>query len=339
MFFAVPLIGYSVLVMVATIVFFLSCYTSFSAGLIPMGLLQGVILISLVYQYRIESVESLLKNKTQNVESTYEVEDFLNGFSVLSGALAAFGLSVEFGLGAVVASCIVGIMATLLVPDYDVPVYCGAFVGMASPAVVSGYTFVGLAGFLAGLLFVASRDTFAGFGGKLGTIAFSGGIVTALLTGTELSSSSVPGWNIGQYLVLYSVIGAVATFFLNESLGHSAVTSSAVVGLLGGLLLPIVYPVFGETLAVMVVCASYAGMSSLSRIPNGAYMAVAGAFCALVFMFTSPYFGGLGGKLGTIAFGSVTAIRGMQKLSYRFTEPLAKWNENETTGAINEIGD
>jgi len=40
-------------------------------------------------------------------------------------------------------------------------------------------------------------------------------------------------------------------------------------------------------------------------------MAIAGVICALVFMFTSPYLGGAGGKLGTIAFGTVIALKGM----------------------------
>jgi len=86
---------------------------------------------------------------------------------------------------------------------------------------------------------------------------------------------------------------------------------SAIVGLLGSLFLPVLHPERGGLLAVMAICASFAGMSAPERVPNEGLIALAGLFTALIFMFTSPYLGGAGGKLGTIAFGSVSSIQGM----------------------------
>ena len=40
-------------------------------------------------------------------------------------------------------------------------------------------------------------------------------------------------------------------------------------------------------------------------------MLAAGIICGFVFIYSSPHLGGAGGKLGTIAFGSVIALKGI----------------------------
>ena len=87
--------------------------------------------------------------------------------------------------------------------------------------------------------------------------------------------------------------------------------ASGTVGIAAGLLMPHYFPGDeGQTLAVMAMCASYAGMSGQARIPNLYLMALVGLFCGLIFIFSMPLAGGAGGKLGTIAFGAVLAVRG-----------------------------
>ncbi len=248
---------------------------------------------------------------------TWDLHDVAVFSGVVGGAVITYALSISLGLGPVVAAGFVGIMATLTLRRYDVPIYCGAFVGMACSSLLHGYEHLLLASGVAGAVFLLAKPVFNGFGGKLGTIAFIGCISAALLTGRPFGSAPVPGWDVGVYLLAYSVLGAVLTYVLNVRFGHSPVLSSGLIGLAGGLILPVVYPAIGGTLAIMVICASFAGMSSRARVPNELYVAVAGVLCALVFMYSSPHLGGAGGKLGTIAFGSVIATAGLYRLTTR----------------------
>lgn len=59
--------------------------------------------------------------------------------------------------------------------------YCGAFAGMTAPFVADGYAFIILAGIFTGTILVLSKETLHGFGGKLGSIAFGGVSIVALI--------------------------------------------------------------------------------------------------------------------------------------------------------------
>lgn len=302
--------------------------TLFGLGLFEAANIHGLHLLTLVLAatLAVASLEKWKEFETRFVRDVQKVtwgrSDAANFLGVMGGALLTFALSVDLGLGPVVAAGLVGVMATLVLRRWDVPIYCGAFAGMACNSLLHGYGHMLLASGLAGGIFVASKSVFNGFGGKLGTIAFLGCIGASLLTGRAFGSAPVPGWNVGTYLLGYSVIGAVLTYVLNVRLGHSPVISSGLVGLAAGLILPVLHPGIGSMLGVMVICASFAGMSSKQRVPNELYVALAGVLCALVFMYSSPHLGGAGGKLGTIAFGSVIALAGMRRLLRPAEKPL-----------------
>ncbi|WP_435320969.1 hypothetical protein [Haloarchaeobius sp. TZWSO28] len=111
------------------------------------------------------------------------------------GAVATVVASTRFGLGPVVASALVGIVAGVSLPAVlptlgsvlASAAYCSSFVGMSSTERLETEASVGLAGVLCGVVFVAVAPAFAGAGGKLGTTAF-----VACLTGvgaTELSTT------------------------------------------------------------------------------------------------------------------------------------------------------
>jgi len=286
--------------------------TAAQHGLHLLTLVGGVTLAAVVAEKWKEFDARFLQNIARIEWGLEDVGIFL---SLVGGAFLTFALSVDLGLGPAVGAGLVGILATLAVRRFDVPIYCGAFVGMACNTFLYGYGHLGLAAVIAGAVFLITKPVFNGFGGKLGTIALLGCIGAGLLTGRTLGSTPVPGWDVGGYLVAYSVLGAILTYILNVRLKHSPVISSGLAGLAGGLLLPILHPGIGETLGLMVICASFAGMSNRLRVPNELYMGVGGVLCALVFMYTSPYLGGAGGKLGTIAFGSVIAVAGARRVA------------------------
>lgn len=250
--------------------------------------------------------------------------------AVFLGAAVTFLISVEFGLGAVVASGLVGLLGAALIKSHAVALFCGSFVGMSSPAVFAHFPWILLAGAIAALLFVLTRTVLNGFGGKLGTIAFFGAVTAALIGGLRLRSMDVPTGIDALWILGYSVVAATLTYTLNVCLKNGPVVASALVGIAAGLLLPAIHgPQTGPTLSVIAFCASFAGMSSSNRLPNAVAASIAGLFCGLVFVYSSPYFHGAGGKLGTIAFGSTIAVWGLAQL----TSPVVR----VTTGVLHMV--
>ena len=242
----------------------------------------------------------------------FPTKDLYLFLSVFVGGAVSYWLNVNMGLGAVVAAALVGVLAGVLMPAYAVPLYCGGFVGMASPKVLDSTQLL-LAAAIAGVIYVLAQDVFNGFGGKLGTIACAGCMLSALCCGKALLTGQVPSGDVSTKIVVTSVIAAVVAYLVNVKMGKGAVMGSAIVGLVGGLVLPALFPEVGATLATVCICGSFAGMSSKARIANEALMVVAGGIVGLVFVYSSPYLGGAGGKLGTTAFGAVIAVNALHK--------------------------
>jgi hypothetical protein len=100
------------------------------------------------------------------------------------GAAATSLLQRQYGVSAVVASSLVGLLGAglgSLLSDVDLPlaVFAGSFVGMTAIAVAS-LASISIAGAGAGTLYalVLTFKIFPGYGGRLGTVAF---ISTALV--------------------------------------------------------------------------------------------------------------------------------------------------------------
>lgn len=271
----------------------------------------ALILILAGFFYETRKDWSKLNIKETEFRAYFSIEDFNNFIAVVFGGLATFALTQTLGFSAVLASGLIGVIAYMLVPKYEVPAFCGSFVGMASYSLLPGYRYLILAGLISGIVYVIGKYSFKGFGGKLGTTAFIGTVLAAVFTGQSFSGGYIPGGNMVYLLIIYSVIGAVLTYILHIRFKLSAVFSSGIIGVLAALILPIFHPANGATLAVMAYCATFAGMSSKDRISNEFIMAIGAILTALIFIFTSPYLNGAGGKLGTIAFASVITIKGL----------------------------
>lgn len=81
-----------------------------------------------------------------------------------------------FGLSSVVASCVVGLIGALVGSQLDIPhisavIFTGTFVGMTDLD-LSTVPKISIAGVISGLIFGISTNVFAGYGGRLGSIAF-----------------------------------------------------------------------------------------------------------------------------------------------------------------------
>ena len=237
-----------------------------------------------------------------------------NLVAVGGGALVTFAGVTAFGLSPIVSASLVGIAAAVGTRRVAVPVYCGAFVGMTSPEVFGSSWQVTLAAVLAGLLFTVAHPVFHGVGGKLGTTAFVGVLLVAVPTAGSFQSSAIPDGSVVLSVVGVAALGAGITFTIHTRSAATPVLASGLVGAVGGAVLPILVGGFGELFAAATYSASFAGMTSSRRVPNEWWIGVAGIGVGLVVVYTLPFVGGSGGKLGTIAFGSCLGIHGTLRL-------------------------
>ena len=300
--------GYLILGVFTYIVFVGGFVVSLGHNPVVIAIL-GIWLIGLTYE-SVREWKSAYSADSEEQRFDFP-RDSLSFFSLFAGTLVTFWISVDLGHGAVVASGLVGIFAAAFLKPYAAPIFSGSFVGMASSQLF-GYPGMALAGIIAGLIFVLGKHVFNGFGGKLGTTAWAGCIFSALILGEPLLTSSVPGWDVGRPLLIYCIAGAMVTFILSIWFGQGPVMASGMIGLAAGLLLPAIHgSELGGTLAAGVYSASFAGMSGTNRFEKAYWMALAGVMVTLAFMYSSPFMGGGGGKLGTIAFGAVIGVRGL----------------------------
>ncbi len=253
--------------------------------------------------------------------------------AVAGGALAARLLRVEAGLGPLVAAGVVGVLPGALwllagsriadpkLKELPAAIYCGAFVGMSAPTVLATLPAVLLAGTLAGGVYLLMANVFGGAGGKLGTMAFSGVALTALLGGhwAGFAPAAAPALDPAARASIFaaSMLGAVLTYVVSVRLKAGAVVGSAGLSLLCGLLFraPAVAALgLAAGVPVAFVGATFAGMAAADVIPHERVMVFAGLFFGLIFTSTSQFFGGFGGGLGTTACLSVVMTIGLMRL-------------------------
>ncbi len=246
-----------------------------------------------------------------SVEGESSFEPY-QGLAVIVGGLAAYALAHELGLGPVIAASLVGLAGFVFLPNYSVAAYCGAFVGMTSDLLLFNWFEVGLAGLIAAVVFILTKDLFPGVGGKLGTIALIGTVLACTCLHREFILVPIADMQTNTAIMITAMTATPLTFFINTKQGP--VFASAFVGLAGGLILPALFPQIGSTLAVVAICASFTGMTSQARCPRFRDILITGFFTGVVFVYSTPLVGGAGGKLGTIAFAAVLATCGLKQL-------------------------
>lgn len=233
--------------------------------------------------------------------------------AVFAGSVITYIISIYGGLGAVVGSALVGIFAALFFRPLAVPIFCGSFVGMASPELLTIGPFL-LASGVAGVLFVLAIDSFNGFGGKLGTIALSSALIIWFFFRPDFLQGTIFTPLQSLVIVGLSALAALLTYVMSINLKQGPVLASAFIGLVAGGFLPFFSDTIGTTLAIVAFGASFVGMSNTERMPTHLGVMVGGVLFGLIFVYSAPYFGGAGGKLGTIAFASTLSLAGFRTI-------------------------
>lgn len=310
----IPTFGFLVL---SAMVVVLLGFTAYEAWLLHS--LGGVVVVAVLVGAVVEMVREGRRVPCATLGELLNAANLRAALAVFLGALLGYVLSVDVGLGAVTAASLVALIAAAVVPAYAIPAYCGSFVGMTSARLLINHGELAIAALVAALIYLLTTCAYPGLGGKLGTIAFTGSVITGWGLDREFLITPVPASSVILEIIVHALLATVVTYWLNHELGHGPVIASGLVGLVGGLVLPALDAVHGPTLAVMVMCASFAGMSSRERFPHVGLMAVVGLVAGAIFVYSMPTLGGAGGKLGTIAFGSALAVQGYAGLVRHWT--------------------
>ncbi len=300
-------IGFVILAFFTLVLFVSSLINLWQISIILFTVFLGVIALA-SYRMIVHYQEVGQIKTSYNFISKPALYDFLATFF---GAIVTFLLSVYLDLGSVLASGIIGMLAALFIKPYAVPIFCGSFLGMSSPDLFSPYLFV-FASVIIGLIFVLCKDVFNGFGGKLGTISLSSVLVAAFIMNQTYLDAPVFDDLEMVLIIIFAIIGALITFVISIRFEQGPVLASGLVGLISGGVLPVLFTDLGPTLAIVTFGASFVGMSNLKRMHEESLIIMAGLLFGLIYIFSAPYFGGAGGKLGTIAFASVLAASGMR---------------------------
>lgn len=105
-------------------------------------------------------------------------------------AIITYFLNNHLQLGSVFSAGIVGTIGSFLtkfnprssyLKQIAGPIYCGAFIGMTSLQFEYVYYMILTAGLITAILFFTTKTLFVGVGGKLGTLAFIGVLISMLL--------------------------------------------------------------------------------------------------------------------------------------------------------------
>lgn len=313
MYYFFSIVSYIVYSILVLSLFLTSLMSSFTTGHPVIAVFKSIVIIFLIYEIIVEWRVYLSPKKKDLLQKTLTKHDISVFLSVFLGALFSYLINHNFQLGAVVASSLIGLIGGLLMPALAVPIYCGSFAGMVSSLLISDPLAIITVGIFAGLLYVSGSETFKGFGGKLGATAYFATLLASIFFATLGDTMTGVDVTLQADIFIVFIIGSLGTYFIDTQYKISAVVASALLGLTFGLILPNVFD-NGQSLAVALFCGTFIGMSTTTKLTSRISVMVASLIGTIIFLYTAPYFAGLGGKLGLIAFGSTIATAGIYNL-------------------------
>lgn len=310
MFYILSVLSFITYSFLVASLFITSLMSSLTSGHMFISFLKLGVIALLFYEIFIEWRVYLYPKKSSLLKRKLDFQDFYIFISVFLGALSSYYINHSFQLGAVVASSLVGLIGGLLIPKLAVPIYCGSFAGMVSSLLASDPLSVVLIGMFAGLFYVIGSETFKGFGGKLGATAYFATLLVSFLfdkVGQTMTGNDI---SVHYDVFIVFIIGSLGTYFINERYDIGVVVASSLLGISFGLIFPNVFS-NGHSLAVALFCGTFIGMSTTSKLTTRISVVHASLIGTIIYLYTAPYFAGLGGKLGLIAFGSTIATAGL----------------------------
>ena len=262
---------------------------------------SAFIAVLMITGFALMAVTTILRkvHTLENSQAFFSKPALKDFSAVFIGGVLTYVISVYGGMNVVLASGVIGLLAALLIKPYAVAVFCGSFIGMSSPDLLSPPFFL-MAALAAGIIYVFAKDVYNGVGGKLGTIALSGVFIICLVINQPFLGGNALQGALIVWVIVFAMTGAVISNTLNIRFNQGAVMGSAAVGVIAGGFLPLIFGDYGWTLAIVAFGASFTGMASRDYLKNEFWALSSGFVFALLFIYSVQDFGGVGGKLGTI---------------------------------------
>lgn len=167
-------------------------------------------------------------------------------------------------------------------------------------------------GFLAAILFEKQNNIFIS--------AFVFLALILLLITYKKTPLSAGNHSLEHVLTIAFVFfGAIVTYILSISFGLSSVLAAGLVGL-GVSFIPDIFKknTFIKGMPTAVYCGAFVGMTNVSVAPDYIFITLASTITGLLLVGTKDAFHGVGGKLGTLAFGGVA-------LAFFITFFISQW--------------
>ncbi|GEN55672.1 hypothetical protein GCM10012290_00030 [Halolactibacillus alkaliphilus] len=236
---------------------------------------------------------------------------------MIISALMTFSLGHTFSFGAFLASALVGLIGSIFFRREKTVIYTGSFIGMTHTAFLPDIGCIILASIITGIVYVFSRHSFIGFGGKLGALSLIGTLTSGFFLGHSPVSLPIPNSDLRLWIVMFSLFGTGLTLVIKRFYRHDPIFASSLATLLVvgiNLLIPNGFP---PILLAAFMMGTFTGMANRVVLPHVLLFYLASAISAVTMIFSQPFLENAGGKLGTLAFIGVLATRGCVQI-YHF---------------------
>ncbi len=111
------------------------------------------------------------------------------------------------------------------------------------------------------------------------------------------------------WVIVWVPVGAIICYLINVIGGLGSVLSAGITGTVASFI-PEINKESGylKKLPAAIYCGVFVGMSSAEIVPSIGFVIAAGMLAGVFLMLSKNMFLGLGGKLGTVAFGGVVIV-------------------------------
>lgn len=146
---------------------------------------------------------------------------------------------------------------------------------------------------------------------KISTISFIGILFfLALFSIIKISHTSSSKPTLGITIIMMVFLGSLITYYINYQFKTGTVIAAALVGTVSSFI-PFILKrrnsEFVNEIPKALYCGAFVGMTSSSVSSGNTFILIASISAGILYAASTNSFLGIGGKLGTIAFGGVAA--------------------------------
>lgn len=230
---------------------------------------------------------------------------------ISAAAIITFSLGHTFGLGSFLASALVGLTGAILFKRQKNIIYTGSFIGMTHTIFLPDLWCIILAALVTGVIYVFSRHSFVGYGGKLGALSLIGTLTSGYILGHHPVSLPIPDTTTGALVVLFTILGTFMTLLIRRYLKHDPIFASSLATLSMVCIRMLIPATLPSILLAGFMMGTFTAMANRIVLPRVFLFYLASVISALTMIFSQPFLENAGGKLGTLAFIGVITTRGL----------------------------